>query len=61
MATEQDSNDDLYSYDGYDKIQAGEPNTQQTRLPRQDFGVDFTTMVGNFLWNNRRRRRSRIK
>ncbi|KAF1927045.1 uncharacterized protein M421DRAFT_189586 [Didymella exigua CBS 183.55] len=41
MAAEHDPNDDLYSYDGYDKATFGFLIEPDVRQPRQDSGVDI--------------------
>jgi hypothetical protein len=45
MAAENDSGDDLYSYDGYEKVTSDLLSNPEVRQPRQDSGVDFETMA----------------
>ena len=48
MAAEHEANDDLYRYDGYDKVTSDVPDVPdapQLRQPRQDSVVDFSTMA----------------
>lgn len=50
MASGHDSNDDLYSYDGYNKAMADVLRNPVVRQPRQDSGVDFE-MTGDSIHN----------
>jgi hypothetical protein len=45
MDSEHDSNDDLYSYDGYETAIPDLLSNREVRQPRQDSGVDFETMA----------------
>lgn len=45
MASEHDAHEDLYGYDGYEKVAPDLLGSLEVHLSRQDSGVGFETMA----------------